>query len=239
MNSLGKARGMDELLAKGRRYGPSPDQLDELAERLGPLVGPGGGSGPGGGHAGAPPLPGPTFSPWIIKGIGVGLTVAAAGGAAWWMARGEGVAPPPAPTVQNSAASPTAFIPPPIPMPPPLSSEAAAPSAVSSEPTHRPPVVAKIIPGPNEASLIDMARAAVAQNPARALSLVARHRQLFPSGLLTPERNVIEIEALQRLGRSEEAERSAKQFEKEHPDSALQPRVRAVLGEGGIPVEEH
>jgi hypothetical protein len=52
-----------------------------------------------------------------------------------------------------------------------------------------------------------------------ALQLLTQHDTLYPNGLLVPEREVLAIDALQRLGRTAEAARRRERFEKRYPDS--------------------
>ena len=56
--------------------------------------------------------------------------------------------------------------------------------------------------------------------PKRALSLSREHEATYPGGVLTQEREVIAIEALRRLGRTDEAARRLERFERLFPKSA-------------------
>jgi hypothetical protein len=76
---------------------------------------------------------------------------------------------------------------------------------------------------PSEASLLSAARRALPGDPALALRWVARHRELYPAGLLSEERRVLEIEALALAGRRDEAELRADEFRAAHPGSPHQP----------------
>ena len=76
-----------------------------------------------------------------------------------------------------------------------------------------------------EHRLLRAARAALKTNPSRALSLTQEHRRKFPSGMLTQEREVIAIDALARLGRSDAAKTKASEFEKDYPGSVHKGRV--------------
>lgn len=142
-------------------------------------------------------------------------------------------APPPAessdapvPTAQEVAAPRTAVkVPARTPaLPPPVAAEAVEPSApVASAPA------APASAGPSETQLLGAAQASLASDPARALKLTAEHRQLFPSGAFTQEREVIEIDALYRLGRKAEADRRATQFVSRNPNSSYGRRVKELL----------
>ncbi len=83
----------------------------------------------------------------------------------------------------------------------------------------------------SEAALIEAARAVVRRDPARALTLTETHRRSFPSGELAPEREVLAIDALVRLGRREEATARASAFRAAHPRSIHTARIAAILGE--------
>jgi hypothetical protein len=82
---------------------------------------------------------------------------------------------------------------------------------------------------PSEAALLNQAQAALKTDPKRALSLTRQHKQLYPSGALGQEREVIAIEALSRLNKKGVAEQRAKGFEKKYPDSAHQEKVRNTV----------
>jgi hypothetical protein len=77
--------------------------------------------------------------------------------------------------------------------------------------------------------LLGAAQSALAADPNRALQLTAEHRRQFPSGAFTQEREVIEIDALYRLGRKAEAERRATQFIARNPGSSYARRVKDLL----------
>jgi len=56
-----------------------------------------------------------------------------------------------------------------------------------------------------ESALLEQARRALASAPSTALSTVREHARRFPSGQLSAERSLIELEALHRIGRRVEA----------------------------------
>jgi hypothetical protein len=95
-----------------------------------------------------------------------------------------------------------------------------SPSAGSSHPNG---VSAR--PAESEAELLERARGALASSPARALALTEQHRTRFPSGVLAQEREVIAIEALKRLGRTDEAARRAADFARRYPGSAYRKKL--------------
>jgi hypothetical protein len=120
-------------------------------------------------------------------------------------------APSPAPSAAPSAV-PTALVPPPVAKP-------------SSALTKAPPKAA----GQDEVELIGQARARMRSAPAEALTLVAEHARLFPSGVLVQERELIAIESLERLGRTAEAKARAQRFATRFPGSAHLPRLKRLL----------
>src|SRR5690606_1458927 len=65
---------------------------------------------------------------------------------------------------------------------------------------------------PSELWLLARARESLANNPERALALCRRHAQLYPQGQLVQEREVLLIEALQRLKRNKEAAQKRQEF---------------------------
>ncbi len=97
-------------------------------------------------------------------------------------------------------------------------------SAPSSAPAVRPNGAAAR-PAESEAELLERARRALASNPARALALTEQDRTRFPAGVLAQEREVIAIEALKRLGRSDEAARRAADFARRYPGSAYRKKL--------------
>lgn len=99
--------------------------------------------------------------------------------------------------------------------------QASAPAPGAQEPPAPPP--------PSETQLLAAAQAALNGNPARALQLTAQHQKLYPSGGLTQERQVLEIDALYRLGRSSEADARAKRFIAQHPGSSYARRVKDLM----------
>jgi hypothetical protein len=161
----------------------------------------------------APPSTNPALGKALLAAIGVGLV----GAGVWFVSRSEQAAPPvapvsaPPPSVSVAPPATPAVSPePPLPEPVPAASSAA--------------VIAPKAPAPpragNEAALLERARRALASEPKLALSLARRHEKEFPNGTLRQEREVIAIEALRRLGRSNEATDRAEDFRNEFPNSA-------------------
>jgi len=78
----------------------------------------------------------------------------------------------------------------------------------------------------DELRLLSRAQQALGAEPALAFSLAERHRRLFPDGALAQEREVIAIEALRGLKKTNEADARAQQFRARYPHSAHLPRVQ-------------
>ena len=112
----------------------------------------------------------------------------------------------------------------------PSTEEPSAPSA-SASPPKRAPSPTPVHSDPEaELRLIREAQAALGSNPARALSLAAEHARDFPRGVLSQEREVVSIDALNRLGRTTEARARAERFRKSNPGSAYLPRIERLVG---------
>lgn len=81
-----------------------------------------------------------------------------------------------------------------------------------------------------ETLLVDDARRAVAQGePSRALALLDEHDREFPAGVFLLDADVLRIEALERAGRTAEAERLGQRFLARHPDGSYARRARTAL----------
>ena len=71
----------------------------------------------------------------------------------------------------------------------------------------------------SEAELLFEARKAMVSQPTAALALIAEHAARYPRGQLAPEREVLRIEALRKLGRTAEADRQLREFQSRYPKS--------------------
>jgi hypothetical protein len=81
-------------------------------------------------------------------------------------------------------------------------------------------------PAPREVDLLFAARKEMRRDPSAALRFLEQHAERFPHGMLAPEREVLAIEALRKLGRGAEAERRLARFRIEYPDSLHLPALR-------------
>ena len=82
----------------------------------------------------------------------------------------------------------------------------------------------------DEVRLIDEARSALSSNPEKALDLTKMHRASFGDGLLCTERDLITVNALFRLHRTEEACAAAAAFIQNNPGSAHIGRLKELCG---------
>lgn len=82
------------------------------------------------------------------------------------------------------------------------------------------PTRAKVAePPPDEVALLWRARERMRRDPAAALALLDVHADRFADGQLTPEREVLAVEALRLLGRKDEADAHVRTFRERYPGS--------------------
>jgi hypothetical protein len=203
------------LFQVGTEHLPTDAELSNLAARLGPVLEP-------------PPPQSP--STLVTAGKVAAVSAVVVGVAVLFALdlspRGR---PPHVSTTSSSSTEgvvPSA--PPSVPAATTLPSGDAAPAVPSNEPAapasgHSNGVNTR--PTESEAELLERARNALTSSPARALALTEQHRARFPSGVLTQEREVIAIEALKRLGRTDEAARRAADFARRYPGSAYRKKL--------------
>jgi hypothetical protein len=224
-SSGGASDGLRDLLSAAQDDVGSDQQVTRLAERLGPLLLP-------------PAVPAPPAAA-TASGIGAalelglaGVALIVAGGGAWLLSTPKS-APPSAPI--SSPAAPAALSAPSVPAAAantaPEAPSVGAPEAdvASGEPPGITKSPAKPTPPAqlSEAELLEQARSAMKNDPARALARANEHRSRFPGGVLVQEREVIAIQALRQLGRTAEADRRTQAFEKAFPGSAFQRKLKS------------
>ncbi|HYP91178.1 MAG TPA: hypothetical protein VEQ59_23595 [Polyangiaceae bacterium] len=138
----------------------------------------------------------------VVLGTGA---IAVSAGVLEWQPREAVEAPAQsatAPLLPKRAASPA-----------PARVEAAAPPVTEPPPTLNPTPSLPSAPAVSaaagtlsaEAALLEQARGQMRSAPSRALARAAEHARRFPRGQLAAERTLIQIEALHRLGRDDEA----------------------------------
>jgi hypothetical protein len=111
-----------------------------------------------------------------------------------------------------------------------------APAVASATVESSEPGASRAVPpalgGPprTEAQILEAARAALEVRPLDALALADEHRALYAHGTLAQERELIAVDALERLGRSQEARARAIQFRAQFPRSAHMRRIETIVG---------
>jgi RNA polymerase sigma-70 factor (ECF subfamily) len=125
-------------------------------------------------------------------------------------------APSPAAPVEIGSAASTSLA--------PSASTAVAPSSASDKDT----ALAR------ERMVLDVARTALGRGDgARALEAVNRHAKEFPRGQMSEEREAIAVQALAKLGRTDDAAARGIRFRNRYPNSVLGPVVDAALESAG------
>ncbi|MGA9524064.1 MAG: hypothetical protein WBV82_21565, partial [Myxococcaceae bacterium] len=81
-----------------------------------------------------------------------------------------------------------------------------------------------------ERSLVEQSRSALARgDAAAALAALAEHRQSFPDGRLSEERDALEIQALVARDQMDEAQSRAAAFRENYPTSLLRPAIDMLV----------
>jgi hypothetical protein len=176
------------------------------------------------------------WAAWVIGGTGV-----MAG--SWWALSDRSSPPPdPAPLAAALPASVTERpieAPPPAELPPAPAPQTARDVSIAPEPPAPARPRASVSPrapaAGSEAQLLARAQAALARRPAEALRLTRQHEARFPRGALAQEREVIAIDALERLGRVGAAKARAAAFERRFHGSVHQPRVQRATDTSAPP----
>lgn len=88
-------------------------------------------------------------------------------------------------------------------------------------------------PDENETTLIAGAQQALIGEPRRALTLLERHRDLYPRGEFAEERDVLTLDALARLQLRAALFSNGREFLEKYPNSVHTARVQKLLGTGG------
>lgn len=158
--------------------------------------------------------------PWLLGG-----TVAL--GVATYRVRH---AEPPAPREAPAALAPA----PPLPAAPVAEPEAPPSRAVARRPVAPPGSPSAAPPEDGlvgEERILNEAHEALAANPRRALALAHGHARRYPRGQLVAERELIEIEALVKLGRRREANALARTLRATAPNSIYEHRLDEMFRE--------
>jgi predicted component of type VI protein secretion system len=136
-----------------------------------------------------------------------------------------------------SRAAPRVAPPPVTPPPEPPVTEAPEPEVVvppaAASPNASPEASARSLSA--EATLLEQARREMRRDANMALAIADEHRARFPKGQLGSERTLIQIEALHRLHRDDEARTLAKRLLGGANAGLYAERVRRFLGESAAP----
>jgi hypothetical protein len=119
-----------------------------------------------------------------------------------------------------------------IAAPRPLEVPSVAPrKPISPTPSHLPaPLPSNAAPSVDQdALLLQEARAVMAQDPSRALTLTRDHELRYPTSALAEERQALRIEALARSGGREEAQRELQTFKARFPRSIYGRRLQGLV----------
>lgn len=133
-------------------------------------------------------------------------------------AQGSKAAASPKPAMVTGKPVETARVVPEPPAPEPT------PSATTTEVTPRPPSTLH-----DELTLLETAKRELARDPTSALATLAQHRARFPDGSLSAERDLIELDALRRAGRVQDARDRARAWLARDPVGLHSARVRQIL----------
>ncbi|MCA9596222.1 MAG: hypothetical protein KC776_23065 [Myxococcales bacterium] len=218
----------DALGAAKSAAGPALDTAAGLA-RLQAAIGGGGGGGTSGGGGGAAAAKS-TAAAWIGATAIVGSLAI---GSALYVSTSQKPAAPLARELSGvaSVVAKVDIAPPPTPTP------VVAKPAVTPEPSARPAPAASAKPESKEdrvkreVAQLAKARAALASNPAQALTLANAGHQEFAGGLLYQEREAIAVLALARMGNTAAARSRGKAFLSRFPKGPAADSVRRAIGE--------
>ncbi len=102
-------------------------------------------------------------------------------------------------------------------------------AAVPDEPVPAPAVSVAPVPAPTEGALLLRARQQLASDPRSALELTDEAGRRYPDGALAPEREVLAIEALARLGQLSSARARFAAFRAAYPQSPHLARLASLI----------
>ena len=233
-----------EVLESAAVDDPSRERVASVESRLAGALG-----WPSAGEGAPSPSTSATSTGIATKAVVGAIVVAGAIGLGAWLATERAEVPRGAEAVPPSAEPERARAPIAAPelLPVPTTPSDPAPPRESPRPrttraiTPEPAVAESAPPHPTisaleqELRLVDAARAALDRSPARALELADVHRQSFPTGTLSPERELLTIEALLALDRVEEATGRAATLHRDHPASPAAHRAHRLINERAEP----
>jgi hypothetical protein len=109
-------------------------------------------------------------------------------------------------------------------------SSSVAPASVPDEPVPVPVASVSAVPPPSEGALLLRARQQLPSDPRSALELTDEAGRRYPDGALAPEREVLAIEALARLGELASARARFAAFRTAYPQSPHLSRLASLIG---------
>lgn len=163
-----------------------------------------------------PPRPsrGGGARPSLVPAILVGAALGAVVGLGTLLVPMDQVTPPAPGAASTSSTSPA----------PGATSTSSSTSSASSEPAGE-----SGPSGEGEADYLHRARALISTSPAEALALAEAYPRKYPGGKLGQERELVAIEALSALGRTDQARARARLFLTLFPGSAHRQRLEALI----------
>lgn len=233
---------LGSALRRARNDTPDSARMDRMASGIASrlLAGPTGGQGGAGGADTGGALTGSKAAglgakAWIVAGGIVALGAVGALAVREIVRASPSSTSEPAPQTEDDSSlteQPPAPTTPPGPEPSARSAQAEAPDRTGERESGLPTTAhSSRAAGASfeELDLLDRAQRKLRTDPAGALPLLADHERRFPAGAFAEEREVLQIEALIKLGRTAEAERRARAFFVRHPKSAHRPRITALV----------
>jgi hypothetical protein len=164
-----------------------------------------------------------TIWPWISTGVLALVVAGAVVGARARRAAAPAETTPHAATVQSPQARQS-----PDPIAGPTERDS-PPNATA--PTRRSRAVVPASELRDQIAFVDAARAALAaEDGRRALNVLRRYQDRYPTGSFGPEATALTVEALMKVGRETEARALAERFVVEHRGSLLAARVSEIAG---------
>ena len=112
--------------------------------------------------------------------------------------------------------------------------EAPAREQASSEPTPKPPARLDDARLEREMGMLAVAQRVIHTDPGRTLSLVRQSAREFGDTMFAPERGQLELLALVKLGKLDEAKRLARPYLARYPNGPFSDRVRRALASGRV-----
>jgi hypothetical protein len=219
-----------EELLRSRRAGHDYDALAKLPQLRAALGAAAQAPADGPSHGPAPSTSGLPLAPSTLKLVLLVATLGATAFVAWPALRRPAV--PARPAASEQHVEPAAPAPRVVPAQPPAAApEPAAPQPAASEPAAQPEPSSEppVRSSRREIAQLVRIRALLERDPAAAYRLARQSDREFPHGVLSEERQALQVLALAKSGASEDARRKAQEFFARYPQSPMRERVEAAL----------